>query len=74
MHGQTVAKMLVPLLAICCLVPLVALALVLYLAAPVWLVVPAGLLAVVLLARRLMEVLASDDGPGFPRDLPHSGD
>jgi len=49
------------LLVICCLVPLAALAAVLYLAAPVWLVAPAGLLALVLLARRLMALLALDD-------------
>jgi len=61
MHGQTVSRMLVLLLAICCLVPLAALAAVLYLAAPVWLVAPAGLLALVLLARRLMGLLALDD-------------
>jgi len=70
MRGQIVSKMLVPLLAVCCLVPLAALAAVLYLAAPVWLVAPAGLLALVLLARRLMRLLAADDGPGFAHDIP----
>jgi len=70
LHGQTVSKMLVPLLAICCLVPLVALALVLYLAAPVWLVVPSGLLALVLLARRLMRLLASYDAASSSGDIP----
>ena len=74
MHGLTVSRMLVLPLAVCCLVPLAALAAVVYLAAPVWLVAPAGLLTVVLLARRLMGVLASDDGPGFSRDFPHSED
>ena len=69
MHGQTVSRMLVLLLAICCLVPLAALAAVLYLAAPVWLVAPAGLLALVLLARRLMGLLAADDKPGFSGDF-----
>jgi hypothetical protein len=61
LHSQTVSKMLVPLLAACCLVPLAALVAVLYLAAPVWLVVPVGLLALVLLARRLMALLAADE-------------
>ncbi len=70
MHSQTVTKMLVLLLAICCLIPLAALAAVLYLAAPVWLVAPAGLLAIVLLARRLTRLLASDDGPDSSRDVP----
>lgn len=68
MRGQIASKMLVLLFAVCCLVPLVALAAVLYLAAPVWLVASAGLLALVLLARRLMEMLAADDGPGFSHD------
>jgi ubiquinone/menaquinone biosynthesis C-methylase UbiE len=62
MHNQTVSKMLVLLLTICCLVPLAALAAVLYLAAPAWLVTLVGLLALVLLARRLMRMLAPDDG------------
>ncbi len=70
MHDQTVSKMLVLLLAICCLVPLAALAAVLYFAAPVWLVTLVGLLALVLLARRLMHMLAPDDGTGPSRDLP----
>jgi hypothetical protein len=70
MHNQTIANKLVPLLAVCCLVPLAALAAVLYLAAPVWLVAPAGLLALVLLARRLMTMLAADDGPGPASDFP----
>lgn len=69
MRGQTVSKMLVLLLAICCLVPLAALAAVLYLAAPVWLVTLAGLLVLVLLARRLMAMLVTDDGPGFSHEL-----
>ena len=69
MHDQTVTKMLVLLLAICCLVPLVALAAVLYFAAPVWLVTLFGLLALVLLARRLMRMLAPDDGTGPSHDL-----
>jgi hypothetical protein len=60
-HDQTVSKLLVLLLAICCLVPLAALAAVLYFAAPVWLVTPFGLLVLVLLARRLMRLLASSD-------------
>jgi hypothetical protein len=71
MRGQTGSKMLVILLAVCCLVPLAALAAVLYLAAPVWLVAPAGLLVLVLLARRLMALLAEDDaGTGSSRDYP----
>ncbi len=70
MRGQTVSKMFVLLLAACCLVPLVALAAMLYLAAPVWLVTPIGLLVLVLLARRLMTMLAADDGPGFSEDFP----
>ena len=70
MRGQIVSKILVLQLAVCCLVPLAALAAVLYLAAPVWLVAPAGLLALVLLARRLMRMLAADDGPGFSHDFP----
>jgi hypothetical protein len=74
MHGLTVSRMLVLLLVICSLVPLAALAAVLYLTTPVWLVAPAGLLVIVLLARRLMGALASGDGPGFSRDFPHSGD
>jgi hypothetical protein len=69
MHGQIVPKMLILLLAVCCLVPLAALAAVLYLAAPVWLVAPAGLLALVLLARRLMRLLAADDGSSFAPDI-----
>ena len=69
-HNQTISKTLVPLLAVCCLVPLAVLAAVLYLAAPVWLVAPAGLLALVLLARRLMELLAVDDGSGHSDDFP----
>jgi hypothetical protein len=69
MHDQAVDKRLVPLLAVCCLVPLLALAAMLYLAAPVWLVAPAGLLALVLLARRLMGLLAADEKPGLPRDF-----
>ena len=70
MRDRTVSKMLVLLLAVCCLVPLAALAAVLYLAAPVWLVAPAGLLAIVLLARRLTGLLATDDGPGSSSDFP----
>ena len=70
MPNQTVSKMLVLLLAVCCLVPLAALAAVFYLAAPVWLVVPAGLLVLVLLARRLMALLAVDDGTDISRDFP----
>ncbi len=70
MRNQTVSRMLVPLLAVGCLVPLAALAAVLYLAAPVWLVAPAGLLALVLLARRLMGLLAADDGPGSSSNFP----
>lgn len=68
MRSQTIFRMLIPLLAVCCLVPLVALVAVLYLDAPVWLVAPAGLLALVLLARRLMALLAVDDSAGFLRD------
>jgi hypothetical protein len=70
MHTLTVSRTLVLLLALCCLVPLAALAAVLYLAAPVWLVAPAGLLMVVLLARRLMGLLASDDRLGSSHDFP----
>jgi len=70
MRGQTIPGMLIPLLVVCCLVPLTALAAVLYLAAPVWLVAPAGLLAIVLLARRLMALLATDDSAGCLRDDP----
>ena len=70
MHNQTVSKMLVLLLAVCCLIPLAALAAVLYLRVPVWLVAPAGLLVLVLLARRLMAVLATDTGSDFSRDYP----
>lgn len=58
MRNQTISKTFVPLLAVCCLVPPAALAAVLYLPAPVWLVAPVGLLALVLLARRLMRLLA----------------
>lgn len=67
---MTTSNKLVPLLAVCCLVPLAALAAVLYLTAPVWLVAPVGLLALVLLARRLMELLAGDDASGFSDDFP----
>ena len=42
----------------------------LYLAAPVWLVAPAGLLALVLLARRLMALLAADGSAGLSGDDP----
>jgi len=69
MRSQNVTKMLVLLLAICCLVPLAALAAVLYLAAPMWLVALVGLLAVALLARRLMALLATNDEPGFSHEL-----
>ena len=70
MRGQTVSRMLVILLAVCCLVPLAALAAVLDSRAPVW-PAPAGLLAIVLLARRLMALLAEvDDGAGSSRDYP----
>ena len=65
MRDQIITKMLVLLLAVSCLIPLAALAAVLYLAAPVWLVAPTGLLA-----RRLMALLAVDDGPGFANDIP----
>ena len=70
MRGQTLSRILVLLLAVCCLVPLAALAAVLYLRAPVWLVTPAGLLVLVLLARRLMALLAADDEPGSSREFP----
>lgn len=70
MRGQTIFGKLVPLLAVCCLVPLAALASVLYFAAPVWLVAPAGLLVLVLLARRLMVLLAADDSADFSGDDP----
>jgi hypothetical protein len=43
---------------------------VLYLAAPVWLVALVGLLALVLLARRLMALLATYDEPGFSHEFP----
>ena len=68
MPSHTFAQACAFLIAVCCLVPLAALAAVLYLAAPVWLVAPVGLLALVLLARRLMRLLAADDGPGFSGD------
>jgi hypothetical protein len=58
------------LLAVCCLVPLAALVAVFYLAAPVWLVAPTGLLVLVLLARRLMALLAVDDRTDISRDFP----
>ncbi|MBM4458715.1 MAG: hypothetical protein FJ011_13255 [Chloroflexi bacterium] len=64
MRGQTHSETLVLLLAVCCLVPLAALAAVLYLAAPTWLVALVGLLALVLLARRLMALLNEADGAG----------
>jgi len=70
MRGQTISGILVPLLVVCCLVPLAALTAVLYFAAPVWLVAPAGLLALVLLARRLMALLAADDSANFSSDDP----
>jgi len=70
MHGQSSNKMLVPLLTMGCLVPLAALVAVLYLAAPVWVVAPVGLLAIVLLARRVMGLLNSDDEPGSSSDFP----
>ncbi len=66
MRGHTVSRMPAFLLAVCCLVPLAALAAVLYLAAPVWLVAPAGLLALVLLARRLMLLLEQEEAPDLP--------
>ena len=62
--------MLTLLLVACCLVPLAALAATLYLAAPVWLVAPIGLLALVLLARRLMALLAADNGADSSGDDP----
>lgn len=73
MRGHTDSRMVAPLLAVCCLVPLAALAAVLYLAAPVWLVAPVGLLALVLLARRLMLLLDADDAPAVTHDLPTRG-
>ena len=69
-RSQTVSKMLMLLLAGCCLVPLAALAAVLYLAAPVWSVAPIGLLALVLLARRLMALLDMGNDSGESHDLP----
>lgn len=54
MYSQTTFRLLIALLAACCLIPLAALLAVLFLAAPVWLVAPVGLLALALLARRLM--------------------
>ena len=72
MRGQTISGMLILLLAVCCLVPLAALAAVLYLGAPVWLVAPIGLLALVLLARRLMALLAADDSAGLPAMIQRS--
>jgi hypothetical protein len=70
MRGQTISGMLVPLLVVCCLVPLAALAAVFYLGAPVWLVAPIGLLALVLLARRLMALLDAGDSAGLSGDDP----
>jgi hypothetical protein len=70
MRGQTVSRMRVLLLFVCCLVPLAALAAVLYVRVPVWLVAPAGLLALVLLARRLLALLAADDRPDSSHDVP----
>lgn len=64
MQSQAITKMLVFLLAVCCLVPLAALAAVFYLAAPVWLVTVVGLLVLALLGWRLMTLLAVDDRPG----------
>jgi len=69
-RGQIISRRPVLLLVVCCLVPLMALAAVLYLAAPIWLVAPVGLLALVLLARRLMELLDADDRPGTSHDFP----
>jgi hypothetical protein len=57
LRGRAPWKTPALLLALCCLVPLAALAAVFYLAAPAWLVSLLGLLALVLLARRLMAVL-----------------
>lgn len=56
-RGQAAFRLLIALLAVCCLIPLAALLAVLYLAAPVWLVALAGLLALALQARRLMTLL-----------------
>lgn len=74
MRGRTISRMLAPLLAVCCLIPLAALAAVLYFTAPVWLVAPAGLLALVLLARRLMALLDTDDGAAGSSDRPAQGE
>lgn len=71
MQSQAVAKTLVVLLAVCCLVPLTALAAVIYLAAPVWLVTLVGLVALALLGWRLMILLAVNDKAGFPPNLPN---
>lgn len=65
MQSQAITRMLVFLLAVCCLVPLAALAAVLYLEAPVWLVTLVGLLVLALLGWRLMALLAMDDQSGL---------
>ena len=70
MRAQNTTKKLVFLLAVCCLVPLAALAAVFYLSAPVWLVAPAGLLTLVLMARRVTGLLAPENAPGAPSEVP----
>lgn len=70
MHSQAVARTLVFLLAVCCLVPLAALGAVVYLAAPVWFAALVGFAVLALLGWRLMTLLAVHDDAGFPRDLP----
>ena len=68
LRDQTISRMLVLLLVVCCLIPLAALVAVLYMAAPVWLVAPTGLLALVLLGRRLMALVTETDDPDFSHD------
>lgn len=69
-QGQAITKMLVFLLAVCCLVPLAALAAVFFLAAPVWLVTLVGLLVLALLGWRLMMLLAVDHRSGLSHVSP----
>lgn len=61
MKAQTFARTLAMLLALCCLVPLAVLGAIIFLDAPVWPTSLAALFVVLLLARRLLALLATPE-------------